>query len=198
MPSLERAGPEVRASAHAPILPVGDELRTHPAVPRGNDVYRSRGDLLVTKVIAGITTSVDGYIAGPDDGPAKGLGEGGERLHYWVFGGPWSYAEEPRGEATGRGRRVAVGRDVEDRGDRRRALDVRGGRHWGDKNPWSSRSSSSRTDPRSSRRVMSSSSWTASRRRSSAPGRRRATRTSTSWAGRTRSVRRSRPDSSTS
>ena len=29
-----------------------------------------------------------------------GLGEGGERLHYWVFGGPWSY-EEPRGEATG-------------------------------------------------------------------------------------------------
>ena len=31
----------------------------------------------------------------------RGLGEGGERLHYWVFGGPWSYAEEPRGEATG-------------------------------------------------------------------------------------------------
>ena len=24
----------------------------------------------------------------PDDGPGKGLGEGGERLHYWVFGGP--------------------------------------------------------------------------------------------------------------
>jgi hypothetical protein len=22
-------------------------------------------------------------------------------LHYWVFGGPWSYAEEPKGEATG-------------------------------------------------------------------------------------------------
>jgi hypothetical protein len=37
--------------------------------------------MLMTKVIAGITTSVDGYIAGPDDGPAKGLGEGGERLH---------------------------------------------------------------------------------------------------------------------
>ena len=44
----------------------------------------------MSKVIAGITTSVDGYIAGPDDGPAKGLGEGGERPHYWVFGGPWS------------------------------------------------------------------------------------------------------------
>ena len=49
------------------------------------------------KVIAAITTSVDGYITGPDDGPDKGLGEGGERLHYWVIGGPWSYENEPRG-----------------------------------------------------------------------------------------------------
>jgi dihydrofolate reductase len=50
---------------------------------------------------AGITTSVDGYVAGPNDGPGLGLGEGGERLHYWVFGGPWSYDAEPTGEATG-------------------------------------------------------------------------------------------------
>ena len=50
------------------------------------------------KVISGITTSLDGYVTGPNDGPERGLGEGGVRLHYWVFGGPWSYAEEPRGE----------------------------------------------------------------------------------------------------
>src|SRR5689334_750363 len=43
------------------------------------------------KVIASITTSVDGYITGPDDGPQYGLGKGGERLHYWVMGGPWTY-----------------------------------------------------------------------------------------------------------
>jgi dihydrofolate reductase len=55
----------------------------------------------MTKVAAGITTSLDGYIAGPNDGPGRGLGEGGERLHYWVFGGPWSYDDEPTGEATG-------------------------------------------------------------------------------------------------
>jgi dihydrofolate reductase len=55
----------------------------------------------MTTVIAGITTSVDGYITGPDDGPKQGLGEGGERLHYWVFGGPWTYGGETRGEATG-------------------------------------------------------------------------------------------------
>jgi hypothetical protein len=55
----------------------------------------------MTKVVAAITTSVDGYITGPRDGPTRGLGDGGERLHYWVFGGPWSYEAEPRGEATG-------------------------------------------------------------------------------------------------
>jgi dihydrofolate reductase len=43
------------------------------------------------KVIASITTSVDGYVTGPDDGPERGLGKGGERLHYWVMGGPWTY-----------------------------------------------------------------------------------------------------------
>ena len=55
----------------------------------------------MTMVAAGITTSLDGYIAGPNDGPERGLGDGGERLHYWVFGGPWSYEHEPTGEATG-------------------------------------------------------------------------------------------------
>ena len=55
----------------------------------------------MTSVVAAITMSLDGYITGPNDGPGNGLGDGGERLHYWVFGGPWSYAAEPRSEATG-------------------------------------------------------------------------------------------------
>jgi dihydrofolate reductase len=45
----------------------------------------------MAKVIASITRSVDGYVTGPDDGPEYGLGKGGERLHYWVMGGPWTY-----------------------------------------------------------------------------------------------------------
>jgi dihydrofolate reductase len=45
-------------------------------------------------VIASITTSVDGYVTGPNDGPGCGLGVGGERLHYWVMGGPWTYDSE--------------------------------------------------------------------------------------------------------
>src|SRR6187455_325796 len=55
----------------------------------------------MTKVLAGITTSVDGYVAGPGDRPGQGLGEGGERLHYWVFGGPWTYDTGSKGEPSG-------------------------------------------------------------------------------------------------
>jgi dihydrofolate reductase len=55
----------------------------------------------MTRVVAAITISLDGYITGPNDGPGRGLGDGGERLHYWVFGGPWSYEAQPSGEATG-------------------------------------------------------------------------------------------------
>lgn len=53
------------------------------------------------EIVAQITTSLDGYITGPDDGPGRGLGIGGERLHYWVFGGPWTYQAQPEGEPQG-------------------------------------------------------------------------------------------------
>jgi dihydrofolate reductase len=55
----------------------------------------------MAKVAAAITISLDGYVAGPNDVPGRGLGDGGERLHYWVMGGPWSYEDESTGEATG-------------------------------------------------------------------------------------------------
>src|SRR4029077_7625724 len=55
----------------------------------------------MTKGAAGITTSVAAYITGPNDGRERALGEGAERLHCWVFGGPWTYAEPGRGEPTG-------------------------------------------------------------------------------------------------
>ena len=90
----------------------------------------------MTKIIAAITMSVDGYITGPDDGPDKGLGEGGERLHYWVMGGPWTYDDErqiePEGEDAAylekmraRGGAIVVGRSMYEASE-----------HWGDKNPF--------------------------------------------------------------
>jgi dihydrofolate reductase len=39
----------------------------------------------MTKVIADISMSVDGFVTGPDAGPDNGLGTGGEPLHTWVF-----------------------------------------------------------------------------------------------------------------
>jgi hypothetical protein len=110
---------------------------------------RERSDPMA-KVAASITTSVDGYIVGPNDGPGKGLGEGGERLHYWVFGGPWSYDAEPRGEATGADKEFLDAAFA-------RAGAVVGGRgtyeaadHRGRSNRSGCRSSSSRTDRMSS------------------------------------------------
>lgn len=90
----------------------------------------------MSKVNAGLTTSVDGYFTGPEDGPGCGLGIGGERLHYWVFGGPWSYDSDSKGQATG-----------EDQAWLDEAMSrvgaVVGGRwtyeaagHWGGENPW--------------------------------------------------------------
>jgi dihydrofolate reductase len=90
----------------------------------------------MSKVVAGITTSVDGYITGPDDGPGCGLGRGGERLHYWVFDGPWSYGSPPSGEATGEDK-AWLDEMIEANGAiiaGRRTYEAAG--HWGGTNPW--------------------------------------------------------------
>ena len=90
----------------------------------------------MASVIAGITTSVDGYVTGPNDGPGEGLGVGGERLHNWVFGGPWTYEDPSRGAPTGED--AAYFNDLG-----ARIGSVIAGRwtyeaagHWGERNPW--------------------------------------------------------------
>jgi dihydrofolate reductase len=42
---------------------------------------------MTAKVITGLATSLDGFIAGADDGPAQPLGVGGERLFDWFRDG---------------------------------------------------------------------------------------------------------------
>ena len=39
------------------------------------------------KVIFNITVSLDGFVAGPHDGPDNGLGDGGDALFKWYFSG---------------------------------------------------------------------------------------------------------------
>jgi dihydrofolate reductase len=43
------------------------------------------------KVAMGLSMSLDGFIAGPNDGPESPLGEGGERLFRWYSGGDTEY-----------------------------------------------------------------------------------------------------------
>ncbi len=39
------------------------------------------------KVVFHMSVSLDGFVAGPNDGPGNGLGEGGEALFKWYFSG---------------------------------------------------------------------------------------------------------------
>lgn len=43
------------------------------------------------QVVVDVSLSLDGFLAGPNPRPGVGLGEGGQRLHDWMFppaGGP--------------------------------------------------------------------------------------------------------------
>jgi dihydrofolate reductase len=89
----------------------------------------------MSQVVVNITMSLDGLVTAPNDGPGGGLGENGEVLHYWVFGGPWTY-DGARPEATG------VDKEVLDEALRgggasvvgRRMYDVTNG--WGGSSPF--------------------------------------------------------------
>ena len=39
----------------------------------------------MSKVFFDVGVSLDGYIAGPNRGPANPLGDGGTRIHAWLF-----------------------------------------------------------------------------------------------------------------
>jgi dihydrofolate reductase len=39
----------------------------------------------MTRIVADISLSLDGFVTGPNPGPSNGLGDGGEALHGWAF-----------------------------------------------------------------------------------------------------------------
>jgi hypothetical protein len=41
----------------------------------------------MTRIIADISVSLDGFVTGPDPSPDNGLGIGGEAVHTWAFSG---------------------------------------------------------------------------------------------------------------
>ncbi|GLY71534.1 hypothetical protein [Amycolatopsis taiwanensis] len=67
----------------------------------------------MTRIIADISVSLDGFVTGPDPGPDNGLGTGGEALHTWAF------SEDPDDgrflrEGTARSGAVVLGRRLFD------------------------------------------------------------------------------------
>ncbi|MEN0084897.1 MAG: dihydrofolate reductase family protein [Leifsonia sp.] len=67
----------------------------------------------MTRIVADITMSLDGFVTGPNAGPGNGLGDGGEPLHRWVFAGD---PEDDRilKEGTERSGAVIMGRSLFD------------------------------------------------------------------------------------
>jgi dihydrofolate reductase len=60
----------------------------------------------MSKSVLYMSMSVDGYVAGPDDGPGNGLGDGGHRLHEWFLTSPETGHKEVVGRLDGVRREV--------------------------------------------------------------------------------------------
>jgi dihydrofolate reductase len=64
----------------------------------------------VSATVLYMSMSLDGFIAGPNEGPGNGLGDGGHRLHEWYpmgAGGPAGANDEVKAEALATGAIVA-------------------------------------------------------------------------------------------
>ena len=67
----------------------------------------------MTRIIADISVSLDGFVTGPDPGPDNGLGTGGKALHTWAFSDDPDDRRVLR-EATARSGAVILGRRLFD------------------------------------------------------------------------------------
>ncbi|MFF7731388.1 dihydrofolate reductase family protein [Streptomyces sp. NPDC007984] len=67
----------------------------------------------MTRIIADISVSLDGFVTGPDSGPDNGMGTGGETLHTWAFSDDPDDRRILR-EATVRSGAVVLGRRLFD------------------------------------------------------------------------------------
>jgi dihydrofolate reductase len=67
----------------------------------------------MSRIVADISVSLDGFVTGPDPGPDNGLGTGGEPIHAWAF------SDDPEDrrimrEATANSGAVVLGRNLFD------------------------------------------------------------------------------------
>ena len=62
----------------------------------------------MSAIVLYMSMSLDGFVAGPNESPDNGLGDGGKRLHEWIFAGP------PTGQGGVPGRPSGVNGEVMD------------------------------------------------------------------------------------
>jgi hypothetical protein len=55
----------------------------------------------MSKAVLDMSMSLDGFVAGPDEGPGNGLGGGGHRLHEWGLPGADASHERAVGHLAG-------------------------------------------------------------------------------------------------
>lgn len=67
----------------------------------------------MSRIVADISISLDGFVTGPDPGPENGLGTGGEALHTWAFSADPGDRRILR-EGTDRSGAVVLGRHLFD------------------------------------------------------------------------------------
>lgn len=88
----------------------------------------------MNKVVVGLSISLDGFVAGPNDGPGNPLGDGGGKLFDWWSAGTERLGPDDRFKPPARSRRVveemfACGAIITGR----RTFDIAGG--WGGRHP---------------------------------------------------------------
>src|SRR5918998_3703575 len=88
-----------KASTSSGVYSSAILTETAGASSRYQPVPRYGRSLDMGKVTSGLTMSLDGFIAGPNDGPEHPLGVGGMRLFDWYSSGDTDYVV-PSGEMT--------------------------------------------------------------------------------------------------
>lgn len=68
----------------------------------------------MTKVVADISMSLDGFVTGPEPGPTQGLGRGGEPLHNWAVDNDDAVDAEVLRDSTESSGAVVMGRRLFD------------------------------------------------------------------------------------
>ena len=96
MTAISGSDPPGLAGQPARPSPSASERRQALHHPTHRDrVHHRRIGAAMSNAVLSMSTSLDGFVAGPNVGPGNGLGDGGHRLHRWFLTVPTPVIREP-------------------------------------------------------------------------------------------------------